>query len=115
VEPQYLDAKTLESKEAAQGIGEATAGQGYRDAMGQGDVGVGVSMNTRKRYRIYTCNDHNGHWMYGVSVIRATSEEHARELLDAALAERGLSSPYGYTLRELPKGPVAVVLFDGDD
>lgn len=51
--------------------------------------------------KLFTCNDHKGHWPVGVgSVVVAENEDRARELLDAALVLDGLEPnvEYPYTL-----------------
>ena len=66
--------------------------------------------------RVFTCTDHAGHYPVGVaSVVVASSEAEARELLDAELREHGLNPDEGYSLREInPEKPKAFVLLDGD-
>ena len=64
---------------------------------------------------VYTCTDHDGHWVGGASVIVANSEHEARELLKAELYEHGLDSNKPFTLRQInTEKPRAFVLQDGD-
>jgi len=64
--------------------------------------------------KCYTCTDHDGVWLPGVSVVFAKSQEHARQLLDEALKERDLKTE-DYTLEFQPSSYArALVLFDGD-
>ena len=68
--------------------------------------------------RLFTCRNHDGFWpVPRASVIVALDEEHARALLDAALAETnlkpGTESPYDLTEIDLST-PQAVILADGD-
>lgn len=67
--------------------------------------------------KLFTCTDHPGHWDIPVaSVIVAESEGQARELLDAALRERGLDpKAEPYTLQEIDLSVTqTIVLCDGD-
>ena len=64
---------------------------------------------------IYTCVDHDGHWVGVASVVVANSEPEARGLLQAALHEHGLDEQKPFTLRRLnTSSPRAFVLQDGD-
>lgn len=65
--------------------------------------------------RVWTCNDHDGHWPVGTaSVVVAPDEGTARSLLAAELATRGLDADR-FTLVELETDGLAVrVLRDGD-
>ena len=64
---------------------------------------------------VYACTDHDGHWPVGVaSVIIATNEDEARDLLLAELKAHGLKDT-PFTLRRLQTDrPQAFVLLDGD-
>lgn len=63
---------------------------------------------------VYVSTDHDGRWPVGVaSVVLAKNDVEARGLLDAELTARSLNPTIPYTLKEL-RGPVAVVLRDGD-
>jgi hypothetical protein len=65
--------------------------------------------------KIYTCVDHDGHWVGVASVIVAPSEEIARRLLQVELRSHGLSGNKPFTLREIQTSePQAFVLQDGD-
>lgn len=65
--------------------------------------------------RLFTCTDHKGHWPVGVaSIVLAHDETHARVLLDAALAHRGLGDG-AFTLNEIVTNVAqAIVLNDGE-
>jgi hypothetical protein len=65
--------------------------------------------------KIFTCQDHDGFCPVGTaSIVFAHSEKAARELLRAALIERGLS-PDGFTLIEQSaETEQAIILRDGD-
>ena len=67
--------------------------------------------------KLFTCTDHDAHWVGGSSVVVAEDEAEATQLLDAKLAEHGLKPraevPYALTERDISK-PVAFVLDDGD-
>ncbi len=67
---------------------------------------------------VYTCTDHDCHYPVGVcSIVVASSEAQARDLLDAALRADGLKdgSVEGYTLQLVDVSkPSATVLLDGD-
>jgi hypothetical protein len=66
--------------------------------------------------KVFTCNDHVGVWLFGVSVIVATDEAEAQSLLCNALIAAGLmleQTPFALT--ELDTGTArAVILWDGD-
>lgn len=64
---------------------------------------------------IYVCTDHDGHYPVGVcSVIIATSETEAADLLKGELAEHGLNFDKPFSLRKLNGDePKAFVLLDG--
>jgi hypothetical protein len=66
--------------------------------------------------KVFTCKDHIGHWLPGCSVIVASNEERARDLLIEKLREHGLYAfRNGFTLQELDTSKArAVVLWDGD-
>lgn len=64
---------------------------------------------------VYTCNDHDGHWVGAASVVVAETEEIARDLLKAELKEHGLDYHKPFTLRRINTShPKAFVLQDGD-
>ncbi|WP_068018941.1 hypothetical protein [Rhodoplanes sp. Z2-YC6860] len=64
---------------------------------------------------IYTCVDHDGHWVGVASVIVAETEDQARDLLVAELATHGLDQTKPFTLRRInADAPKAFVLQDGD-
>lgn len=67
--------------------------------------------------RVFTCTDHDNHWVGVASVIIAVDETEARRVLDAELATHGLK-PFAivpYELREIStESPQAFVLQDGD-
>lgn len=70
----------------------------------------------RRETRTFYATDHDRHSPLGVAtVVMAEDEQRARELVDAALYERGLrdSDSAPYTLEELLPN-TAVVLGDGD-
>ena len=65
--------------------------------------------------KIFTCTDHDGHWVGVASVVVAPSEEIARRLLSVELRSLGLNGNKPFTLRVLDTAePKAVVLQDGD-
>lgn len=68
--------------------------------------------------KVFTANDHDGHWPVGAcSVVVATDEPEARRLLDTALIADGLKpcEEVKYTLRELDlTTPAAVILDNGE-
>ena len=66
--------------------------------------------------KVYTCTDHDGHWPVGVSsVIVATHEAQAAELLKAELKAHGLDPNKPFTLRQIQtEKPQAFVLQDGE-
>ena len=64
---------------------------------------------------VYTCTDHDAHWVGGASVVVAPSEEIARRLLLVELQAHGLSGNRPFTLRQINTDePRAFVLHDGD-
>jgi hypothetical protein len=64
---------------------------------------------------IYTCTDHDGHWVGVASVVVADSEDQARALLAAELKTHGLDGAKPFTLRRInTEAPRAFVLQDGD-
>ena len=64
---------------------------------------------------VYTCTDHDGHWVGVASVVVAGSEEAARDLLKAELKTHGLDGDRAFTLRRINTDhPKAFVLQDGD-
>lgn len=65
--------------------------------------------------RVFTCTDHEGHYVGVASVVIARNEDEAREVLSAELRKVGLLSPRGFSLTELDtRVPHAVILQDGD-
>jgi hypothetical protein len=65
--------------------------------------------------KIYTCVDHDGHWVGVASVVVAVSEEEARRLLQVELRSHGLSGNKPFTLHEINTTESrAFVLQDGD-
>lgn len=64
---------------------------------------------------VYTCTDHDGHWVGVASVVVAPSEEIARRMLQVELQSHGLSGNKPFTLRQINiTEPRAFVLQDGD-
>ena len=64
---------------------------------------------------VYTCTDHDGHWVGVASVIVAPSEEIARRLLLVELQSHGLRGNQPFTLQQINlTEPRAFVLQDGD-
>ncbi len=64
---------------------------------------------------VYTCTDHEGHWVGVASVIVAPSEEIARRLLVVELQAHGLKGTAPFTLRQINIAePRAFVLQNGD-
>lgn len=67
--------------------------------------------------KLYTCIDHDGHFVGVAFVIVAPNKKRAKELLDVQLEKNGLQ-PYekhGYTLEEIPMNKsAAYVLYNGD-
>ena len=64
---------------------------------------------------IYTCTDHDSHWVGGASVVVAEDEAQARALLIAELATHGLTGTKSFTLRRINADVAkAFVLRDGD-
>lgn len=65
--------------------------------------------------RVFTCVDHDGHWVGVASVIVANNEVDATALLRAALREQGLSENAPFTLQPLALDTRrAIVLQNGD-
>ncbi len=65
--------------------------------------------------RVWTCNDHAGHWVGVASVIVARNREQAEALMRAELSDRGLDAAQTFTVHELStRVPLVVVLQDGD-
>lgn len=48
---------------------------------------------------LWTCTDHDGRYLGGVSVVLAETEERATDLLTAALYDAGLNAATGFTLK----------------
>lgn len=64
---------------------------------------------------IYTCVDHDGHWVGVASVVVAETEDQARALLAAEIKTHGLDASKPFTLRKIStESPRAFVLCDGD-
>lgn len=63
--------------------------------------------------KLYACTDHHGVYLSGVSIVLAANEDQAREFLAFELRNVGLDWS-GFSLRELPIQPGAVILWDGD-
>lgn len=64
---------------------------------------------------IYTCTDHDGHWVGVASVVVADNEDQARSLLTAELKTHGLDGAKPFTLRRInANAPRAFILQDGD-
>ena len=65
--------------------------------------------------RIFTCNDHHGHWpVPTASVVIAKNEDEAREMLTQELEGRGIKV-FDFTLVEInPNKKQVVVLSDGE-
>lgn len=64
---------------------------------------------------VYTCTDHEGHWVGVASVVVANDEDQARELLIAELKTHGLVQGKSFNLRRIDTSePRAFVLQDGD-
>ena len=64
--------------------------------------------------RVFTCTDHNGHWVGVASVVVADDEAAARSLLDTELKTHGLQ-PNAYSLQEINTAqPRAFVLQSGN-
>jgi len=64
---------------------------------------------------VYTCVDHDNHYVGVASVVVAETEEQARDLLKAELRGHGLNPDVPFTLRKINiTDPRAFVLQDGD-
>jgi hypothetical protein len=64
---------------------------------------------------VFTCTDHDGHFVGGASVVVARNEDSARELLKDELRQHGLNPNAAFTLRRIStETPKAFVLQDGD-
>ena len=65
--------------------------------------------------RVWVCTDHDTHWpVGGAAVVMADDEQSARQLLSAALIEKGLK-PDTFTLLEIDtQTPFARILCDGN-
>jgi hypothetical protein len=64
---------------------------------------------------VYTCTDHDGHWVGVASVIVAEDEEDARVLLIKELRSHGLDEAKPFTLQKInTNDPRAYVLQNGD-
>lgn len=67
-----------------------------------------------KALKVFTCDDHDGVWLGGASVVVAASEDDARRLLAAELQSRNLRTER-MTLRQLDLRSASVnVLWDGN-
>lgn len=66
--------------------------------------------------RLWICTDHDTHWpVGGASIVWASDEDQAQELLKRALAESGLDPESSCTLAEVRlEQPGALVLCDGN-
>jgi hypothetical protein len=77
-----------------------------------------VNLSERRRddvLNVYTCTDHDGHWVGVASVVVAETEDIARDLLKAELRGHGLNADLPFTLRRINIAhPRAFVLQDGD-
>ena len=65
--------------------------------------------------KLYYCKDHAGYWPIGVaSIILASSEEEAKDLLDEELKSRGLKtySEEPYTLTKIPQTRSCVTIIN---
>ncbi|MDQ0091658.1 hypothetical protein J2T12_005098 [Paenibacillus anaericanus] len=65
--------------------------------------------------KVFTCNDHEGHYPVGTaSVIISENEQQASLLLKTQLKQRGISNET-FTLKEIDLAmPRAIVLCDGN-
>ena len=64
--------------------------------------------------KVFTCNDHAGHWVGAASVVVAVNKDEAHILLEAALMKAGLYKT-NFTLTELDlTKKQAIILQDGD-
>ena len=65
--------------------------------------------------KVWTCNDHNGHYVGVASVVVADDERHARALLKAELVKQGLDPNVPFTLNPLDMNTaMAYVIQNGD-
>lgn len=65
--------------------------------------------------RVFTCTDHDNHWVGVASVVVAEDEDAARIMLAAEIATHGLDGSKPFTLQELDTNfPHAMILQDGD-
>lgn len=66
--------------------------------------------------RLFVCEDHAYFWSVGVcSIVAASSEVEASELLKVALRNRGLNENEPFTLQEINMDePMAYVIRDGN-
>lgn len=65
------------------------------------------------RLKVYTAH-FPGHYLGGHAVIRAYSEEHARELLAPVLKADGLAISKAMDIKLMPAQPGVVMQFNGD-
>lgn len=64
--------------------------------------------------KVFTCTDHEGHWVDVASVVVAENEQQAFVLLKDELERQGLADD-SFTLKELDVNtPKAIVLCDGE-
>ena len=65
---------------------------------------------------LYVCTDHDSHYgVGGASVVVASSEHEAMELLRAEIVSHGLDGNRPFTLQRIQtEKPQALVLCDGD-
>jgi hypothetical protein len=78
------------------------------------------------KLKVFICDDHQGRWNPGASVIIAHNEQEARKLLYEML-EHEFSHPRHldengnrrsnnfYTIREIPMSPAVHVVYDGNE
>jgi hypothetical protein len=65
--------------------------------------------------KVFTCIDHETHFVGGASIIVAETEEQAHDLLVAELLTHGLEQKSKPTLYEIDTTkPKATVLYNGD-
>ena len=65
--------------------------------------------------KLYTCTDHDGHWVGVASVIVAEDETAARGLLQQALIREGLNPHSAFTLSDWSlERPMALILQNGE-
>lgn len=70
----------------------------------------------RRALKVFTCKDHDAHYVGGASVVVAHDEAEALALLSAELREHGLV-PERHAMTLVPvdlRKPAAIVLHNGD-